>query len=228
MKIFLFVFLILIAPGIVFGVQDFVPLAPISGVKIGPNTTLPEYINSVFVVIISVAAMLAVLRIVTGGFKYIIEESVSAKGEARGVIQGAIIGLLLLLGSWIILTTINPQIVDLSVLRFEKLKTQSPPSSGSPTSGGDISTEEFDTLRNAFLTENVYLGPGCSLRNPCEKWGSSINTDGLSRKQVRTLERSCKTPRKLERVGETLRCYSTRVSSGGREKMYFGHVLTHK
>ncbi|MEK7613331.1 MAG: pilin [Patescibacteria group bacterium] len=112
--IFLFIPLSLSAAGS----GDFVPLVSLPTLDTGSTVTIAQYVNSVFVLVIILAAMLAVLRIVTGGFKYMIEESISAKGEARLVIQGAVIGLLLLLGSWIILTTINPQIVDLSALRF--------------------------------------------------------------------------------------------------------------
>ena len=44
-------------------------------------------------------------------------------GDAREIIQGAVFGLILLLGSWLILNTVNPQILDLATLRFERLQT---------------------------------------------------------------------------------------------------------
>lgn len=57
--------------------------------------------------------MLAVFRIATGGFKYMTGEAVGEKGEARETIQGVAFGLILLLGSCLILYTINPHILNL-------------------------------------------------------------------------------------------------------------------
>jgi len=68
--------------------------------------------------------MLAVLRVITGGFKYMTTEAIGAKGDARETIQGAVFGLILLLGSWLILNTVNPQILDLSALQFESLQQE--------------------------------------------------------------------------------------------------------
>lgn len=113
---------LLIAPFVVFGADDFVPLAPIPNLDTGSNATLGSYINSLFFLIISVAAMLAVIKVVIGGFQYMTQtSSTSATAKARETIRDAIIGLILLLSSYLILSIINPQILTLEALRFSAL-----------------------------------------------------------------------------------------------------------
>lgn len=101
--------------------QEFVPLAPIPGLDTSDDATLASYINSVFYLLIAVAAMLAVIRIVIGGFQYMTTEAVTTKGEAVKTIREAVFGLLLLLGTWVILATVNQDIVNLEALRFTEL-----------------------------------------------------------------------------------------------------------
>lgn len=148
MKVLLFI--LVFAPVLVFAAEgDFVPLVSIQGIDFSSNTTLVQYINALFTLLISVAAMLAVIRIVTGGFKYMTSEAISAKGEAREDIQGAVLGLLLLLGSWLILFTVNPQILDLSALRFGDLQ----PSAGTQQSIQEQRERDEEARERAF--ENV-------------------------------------------------------------------------
>lgn len=113
---------LLIAPVVALGADNFVPLAPIPNLDTGSNATLGSYINSLFFLIISVAAMLAVIKVVIGGFQYMTQtSSTSATAKARETIRDAIIGLILLLSSYLILSIVNPQILSLESLRFSAL-----------------------------------------------------------------------------------------------------------
>ena len=136
MRIFFFTILITLLFGAVpaFAAEagEFRPLAPIPNLDTGQDATLGSYINSVFFLVISIAAMLAVLRIVLGGFQYMTQEAVSQQQQARQTIQNAVVGLLLLLGVYLILTTINPEILNFNALRSslsgvaEKTTSQTP------------------------------------------------------------------------------------------------------
>lgn len=75
------------------------------GVGIGP------YLNQMFYIGIGVAGALAVIMIVVNGVLYMGNESVFGKTKAKERIIMAIGGLVLLLGSWVILRTINPDLV---------------------------------------------------------------------------------------------------------------------
>lgn len=75
-------------------------------------------INGLFTAALSVGAMLAVLRIGYAGWLYMGSADMwSNKSTAIGVFQDAIIGLLLLLGVWLILYQINPCILNLDFTR---------------------------------------------------------------------------------------------------------------
>lgn len=81
------------------------------------QTTFGKYIPAMFRLLIGVAAALAVVRIVLGGFKYMSTDAISGKSEGKEQIWMAIQGLILVLFSWLILNTINPQLLkfDLSI-----------------------------------------------------------------------------------------------------------------
>jgi hypothetical protein len=75
------------------------------------------YANALYRVAISLAAVLAVLRLTLAGFKYMFSEVVTDKGEAKKDIQNALVGLLIILAAITILNTINPQLTNFNFLR---------------------------------------------------------------------------------------------------------------
>lgn len=60
----------------------------------------------------SFAAALAVVMIILGGFQYALSDSIFTKSEASSRIKNAVVGLLMLLGSYLILETIDPRLVE--------------------------------------------------------------------------------------------------------------------
>lgn len=81
------------------------------------NLTVEEYINAVYLLSISIAAVLAVLKITIAGVKYIMSDVVTSKQDAKKDIQGALFGLVIVLAAVVILNTINPQLTYFDVLR---------------------------------------------------------------------------------------------------------------
>lgn len=80
----------------------------------GPGL-LTTYLSLVFNIALSVAAILALLFIVLGGVRYTLSAiSPSEKGAAKTMIFNAIWGLLIVLLAFIILKTINPDLVSSS------------------------------------------------------------------------------------------------------------------
>ncbi len=73
---------------------------------------IQSLINFLFYVGLAVIVVLAVFGIVRGGYLYLVSaDSASNKDKAKKVIQAALGGLLLGFGSWLILNTINPDIL---------------------------------------------------------------------------------------------------------------------
>jgi len=92
------------------------PLAPIPGFQEGSgDQALGQYINSLYQLSIGLGAVLAVLMIVVGGLQYMSTDAFSGKSAGRQRITQALMGLGLLLISFIILQTINPEYLDLGV-----------------------------------------------------------------------------------------------------------------
>lgn len=111
--LFFFLTLLLILPLFVFAQETFVPLTKggIPGIQTG--TSFSGFLNATFKLGLAVAATLAVVMITIGGLQYMSTDSISGKTEGRDKIQNAVIGLLIALLIWIILFTINPNLLKL-------------------------------------------------------------------------------------------------------------------
>ena len=98
--------------------DEYVPLAPlpIQGGKTAKTEDLfSTYIQGYFKFGIALAGALAVIEIIIGGIQYMGTESISNKGDASDRIKNAVLGLLLALGAWLILNTINPKLVNFNL-----------------------------------------------------------------------------------------------------------------
>ena len=75
---------------------------------------VPEYINNLYMVAVGLAGLAAVIMIVIGAVYFTTSGgNPSKQKEGKEYITSAILGLLLLLGAFILLNTINPQLVKL-------------------------------------------------------------------------------------------------------------------
>jgi len=97
---------------------SYTPLEPLPRTTTGGGTvTLSSYLEGVYQLLIGLAGVFAVLMIVIGGLQYITgADNPSKRSEARKRIISAIFGLLLAMGSWLILYIINPNLVGSSSL----------------------------------------------------------------------------------------------------------------
>ncbi len=86
-------------------------LAPIGNFKFAPDN-IGEYFNTIFLIAIGLCGALAVIMIVLGGIQYMGDESIFGKTEAKSKIMAAILGLLIALGSYALLNTINPDLLN--------------------------------------------------------------------------------------------------------------------
>lgn len=147
------------------------------------GTGLEEYLISVFKLAIALAGVLAVVMIVVCGIKLMGDPSPSGKSEAKGCIQNAIFGLILAIGSWALLYTINPALVSTQFFaNTSKSSVAPPPTPGTVTApppttsvgqfffgykdakGNTLNNGPFTTLagcaaaRKAMIEENAKTG----------------------------------------------------------------------
>lgn len=80
------------------------------------STDLAQLLNQLFFTAISIGAILAVIKIMWGGYTYMASNLWTSKDGAKKTIQNAIIGLLILLSVYLILYQINPCLLNLDIL----------------------------------------------------------------------------------------------------------------
>ncbi len=115
-----FFFLVSLVPGTLFAqVEDYTVLAPLPNTTscqngVGENCTadLSTYLPGMFNLTIGVAAVLAFIMIVFGGFLYATTDAIQGRNQGKDYITNALYGLGLVIGAWAILNTINPQILS--------------------------------------------------------------------------------------------------------------------
>lgn len=91
------------------------PVVQIPGLD--PNTQgTDQYVNALYLLSITVAALLAVVKIIFGGVKWMLSDVVTDKSSAKKDIWGAILGLLIVLSAVLILNTINKDLTKLNFL----------------------------------------------------------------------------------------------------------------
>ena len=181
---------------------SFKPSGIIPGVlacgDIGPSY-LACYIGALYNFFIQFAIVLAVLMILIGGFQWLMAIGNPGKiSNAKSTINGAVIGLVLALISYLLLTQINRNLVNLQSLNIEKitgipaLNTTTVPgvSSGdcpAPTSANRIDTFAANNINRAQLNYgSVELVESLrQLRSMIDKDGNfmpvinSINDDNI-------------------------------------------------
>lgn len=140
---------------------------------INSETSFSDYLNLIFKIGIGIAAGLAVIQIVIGGIQYMASESPFKLGDAKSKIEGAILGLILALGIYIFLYTINPDLVSLNL---NIAKTAPSATGGVVVTRGEITpTTESDSRLVAILKDEQNMRDrlkaiGVGINNPaCQK-----------------------------------------------------------
>lgn len=90
----------------------------------GQKNPLGGYLNTMIRIFIGISAVLAVVMIVIGGIEYMTSELVSSKESGKSKITNAVLGLILALGAYALLYTINPNLLvtDLKSLATVDIK----------------------------------------------------------------------------------------------------------
>lgn len=156
----------------------YTPLQPVklpNGKDLYGGASITDYLKTIYSFGIAIAGALAVIMIVLAGIRYMLDEAFTSKAEAIKQIQAAFTGLLIALSSYVLLYTINPELVKLNF----NLKPLTAPSSNGldPTQltlGGPIDT-------------SLGAGIGGSISSNSLKGTSFPSVSGLSDSEVETM-----------------------------------------
>ncbi|OGZ04893.1 MAG: hypothetical protein A3C93_03785 [Candidatus Lloydbacteria bacterium RIFCSPHIGHO2_02_FULL_54_17] len=91
--------------------QNYTLMAPLGNTLTG-SPDLSTYLQGVVTVVIGVAGILAMIMLVYCGIRLMVSQSASGRSEAKECIWNAIFGLLLAIGAWVLLYTINPLLLS--------------------------------------------------------------------------------------------------------------------
>jgi phosphatidylglycerophosphatase A len=92
--------------------QGYSPLVRIPGLPATGTVNLSMYLVGIYNFLLSIVGIVAVMMLIIGGMRYITAAGNSAAvGDAKDIIQNAIVGLLLALLSWVFIATINPDVL---------------------------------------------------------------------------------------------------------------------
>lgn len=86
-------------------------LAPIGTFTEIKTDDIGGYFDKIFLIAIGLCGALAVIMFIIGGVQYMGEESIFGKTKGKEQMTSAILGLLIALGSWALLNTINPDLL---------------------------------------------------------------------------------------------------------------------
>lgn len=151
-------------PGVLLA-EDRPPFTPIVGIPgvADPSLNFSDYINALYALAISIAAIMAVIKIIIAGVKYMLSDVVTSKSEALSDIQGAIFGLIIVISSYLILYVINPQLIKMEVFMTKVVPVAVPPAPQAPPpppyTGSGYSSQEFvggsgnDDFRNSCTAQ---------------------------------------------------------------------------
>lgn len=86
---------------------------------------LADYIAGVYKYAVGIVSLVAIIMIMVGGLRYLTAGgNASAVTSAKEMISGAVVGLFLVLGSYLVLFTINPDLVSFKQLKIKLIKRQ--------------------------------------------------------------------------------------------------------
>ncbi len=83
---------------------------------------LAQYIVAVYKFLLGISAVAAAIMIMYGGFKYILASTGAGVKEGQTAIRDALIGLVLLIGTYTILQTVNPEALALNALKIRIIR----------------------------------------------------------------------------------------------------------
>ncbi len=100
-------------------IEIFLPGMPTGETEV----TLTEYIRYIYLFGLGLIGVAALGVLVYGGFTYMLSDTITSKDDAKKYIWGAISGLVLGLSAYLILNTINPDLVSLKGLTLPEIGT---------------------------------------------------------------------------------------------------------
>jgi hypothetical protein len=188
MKKSLFVFLILFF--LALSLLPWLALAieyPFPGLS-GNNITPCQYIKALYKWALGIVGAVTVASIAYGGFRYLVGQV----EQGKEIIYSALIGLLILLGSWLILYTINPDLATLKCA-ITSGSPPAPPTTPTPTPSTPPGGND-QVVRDHLTSQGIQVNKQCQNSSSCGVPGGQTCLNGLQENTqggVETIKQNC-------------------------------------
>ncbi|MDO8579632.1 MAG: hypothetical protein Q7R72_02045 [bacterium] len=140
-------------------------------------------IKNIYGISIGIGAMLAIVMIIWAGIEYATTEAITGKSDAKEKWQGAVFGLVLLLASYIILRTINVDLVNINL------------DLGTPKSGGEVDVNALSNIVKAANETAAAVQRAEKNAIEAQKTLTTVKDEQNNLKKALTTERD---PKKIE------------------------------
>lgn len=133
---------------------------------------LAQYIQALQKLLIGIGVIAAALMVMYGGFLYIVSGTGAKVSEGQQIIKDSLIGLIIILGSAVILNNINPNTANLSALHLYKVASEAHPVPVMP---------RFDVTGPAVKPDldEIVAGARMAGANPCSVLALCEHETGL-------------------------------------------------
>lgn len=188
MKYLIFSFLLLIPIISLAANTVYEPLVGLPGVDEGADFN--TYVNSIYALSITIAALLAVIKIVIAGVKWMLTDVVTSKEEAKKDIKGALFGLLIVLAAVLIISVINKDILEVD-LTFQPVPAPAQTLNMTNNTGANAATQAGTTVGASSAIKKTNTCPtitgsnglptsDCAgLVSACESGGGVVADQGI-------------------------------------------------
>jgi len=131
----LLLFLILLPIGVNSQSFDYTAFEQIPGTE-GDLTSFPDYLQALYKFVIGGVAIAGLLMLVIGGFFYMTAAGNNAQlTKAKDIIRDALLGIIIALFAWLLLFTINPDLIKIDLSGLSELATEATSLPGNPAAG---------------------------------------------------------------------------------------------
>jgi hypothetical protein len=149
--------------------DNFVFLTNLPYISAPTGSDFGPYVNGIVKLTIGSAGVLAVIVIIIGGLQYMTTDAISGKQEGKEKIWRALLGLIMAMASWLILNTINPDLLETDVNIAPANLPDSAPGSGSPITS--LTTYLCrPTMSECQAVQSYISGQGCTIVNSCSQY----------------------------------------------------------
>lgn len=121
------------------------------------NLSIGDYVNHIFRIALAILIVIAVVMIIIAGVQFMTVESIYGKTDARSKISNALIGLILALGIFVILETINKKLLEVNFtdnIETITIEDKSKYDSSQIVKAQKINEVGYDTAKNKQLSSN--------------------------------------------------------------------------